>query len=820
SAAIIKGAEHLLKQFDAKNWVAGVAEKVKEDEGYAGGLQALAVYALMQCGLALKGERPPADPAAAQRLRDLQTQLNLKGAPMWAKIEATMKFDLEKGRHQTYSYGLRSTLLALYLTNQTDLSGAKKLSGEQEAELRKRDFVKKFLANDAQWCVMATPDGSYTYPKHPKSPKTVKELLDYYAEIKKSGKLPVANGGFDNSNCQYGLLGAWSAAEAEIEIPTLYWYLVANHWTAKQLPNGQWPYSDGAERGGTPNMTAAGLASMLVTHEYIEPAIMNGSVGREPYNVPIKKGLSWFETGNNGVNFGGGYGMYGVERVGLASGFKFFGQHDWYRTLGMKIIKAQRPDGGWAGGGLGGGVVDTAYYLLFLSRGRHPILMNKLRFDGDAKSPGFWANRPRDAANLARIFFKRTEQTVNWQVINVATNWEEWLDSPILTLASHQPYNFSDADLDKLRNYVHAGGMLYVQADGGDPKMNKFADTLAAKLFRQDLVAVPPTHPLFTQESYLKMPLPLPQVKMVTNGARIFMLYSPVDMAKSWQARDDKGKGKPHFDLAVNMYYYGAGKGAPRNRLDTLFVAEPKTAPVATYPVARLSYPGPYWNAEPGAWKRFAAYFWRETGYKLVPTEVNVDTLKPFDPARKIGPDNIRVAHLTGTIEKDFTPVQQSAIKTFVESGGVLLIDVIGGGRKERPTDKMFNNSVEKLLAAAFPGAQPRTLPKAHPIYQASAPGMEELPRGGTLRATVIDHLGNDAGKLQAVNAGRGVVIYSQIDITSGLLGTNTSGVYGFEPQFAEKLMKNLVLWGLDGGTEANNAAAAAVPAAGPGVEK
>ena len=49
-------------------------------------------------------------------------------------------------------------------------------------------------------------------------------------------------------------------------------------------------------------------------------------------------------------------------------------------------------------------LTETAYCLLFLARGRHPILMNKLRFDG------FWANRPRDVANLARFASKELER--------------------------------------------------------------------------------------------------------------------------------------------------------------------------------------------------------------------------------------------------------------------------------------------------------------------------------------------------------------------------------------------------------------------------
>ena len=47
-------------------------------------------------------------------------------------------------------------------------------------------------------------------------------------------------------------------------------------------------------------------------------------------------------------------------------------------------------------------LIETAYSLLFLARGRHPIIMNKLRFAGS------WANRPRDLANLSRWAFLLT----------------------------------------------------------------------------------------------------------------------------------------------------------------------------------------------------------------------------------------------------------------------------------------------------------------------------------------------------------------------------------------------------------------------------
>lgn len=782
--AIRKGALNLLKRFDKDNHVDGVKELLKDgNDSHAGGLDALAVYALMQAGLAVD------DP-------DLSKRLSLKGQEMQAKIAAMMKFNLDKGHQSTYAYGLRSTALALFL-NHTPEFDPKSEKGSALAAFK--NDVRARLKDDAAWGIMATLDGSYTYVKNPKSPKTAKDLLDYYEKLKKDGKLPVAKGGYDNSNCQYGLLGVWSAADAEIEVPTLYWYLVANHWASKQEGNGTWDYSETKEGRNNPiNMTCAGLASMLVTHEYIEPVTLTGAVGREPYNVPIKKGLNWFETGNNGVNVSGGYGTYGVERVGLASGFKFFGQHDWYRELSMKLIKAQKPDGSW------GPVVEQSYYLLFLSRGRHPLAMNKLRFDGDTKNPGFWDNRPRDAANVARSIGKQMEKELNWQVINVSTPWTEWLDSPILTLSSHQPFKFTDEQLDKIRNYVEAGGILYTQADGGAASFDKFAHELAVKLFKKELVPVPSDHPIFGMADGVFKIAPPPQLKMVTNGSRILMLHSSADAARYWQTRDDKGKGKPYYQLGINMFMYAVGKTTePRHRLETLYIADvPAKAPVlSTVGVARLSYPGP-WDPEPGAWKRFANWFQWQTSYKLVPTEVKLSEIKPYDPARKNDPTNFRFAHLTGTVKQGWTPDQSAALKAFVESGGVLLVDITGGANA-------FDQSAQNLIQQTFQGAALTPLADGHPLLTGTGPGTENLTRR-ELRKIVIEKMGRAYGKPLALTAGKGAVIFSPLDITSGLLGTNTGGIIGYESSYAMKLMKNAVIWSMDGAPNAAPVAAAA----------
>jgi hypothetical protein len=44
--------------------------------------------------------------------------------------------------------------------------------------------------------------------------------------------------------------------------------------------------------------------------------------------------------------------------------------------------------------------------------------------------------------------------------------------------------------------------------------------------------------------------------------------------------------------------------------------------------------------------------------------------------------------------------------------------------------------------------------------------------------------------------------VYSRLDLTSGLLDTHTLGILGYDPAYAQSLIKNIVFWTLDGQPE------------------
>jgi len=322
-----------------------------------------------------------------------------------------------------------------------------------------------------------------------------------------------------------------------------------------------------------------------------------------------------------------------------------------------------------------------------------------------------------------------------------------------------------------------------MQADGGSAEFDHFAHEAAHKLFpAYEMTPLPPTHPLCNVLFKIK---PGEGHQIVSNGSRILMVYSAQDLSKSWQLRDNKNKPFP-FEFGTNMFIYAAGKRELRNHLASTVLPQIAATPSATYSLARLSYPG-NWDPEPEAWNRFAKWFQLNTGYALTIKKVAIKDLTP-----EIAP----VAHLTGTARYDLTNEESAAIKRYVEAGGTLLVDLCGG------TGAFDQSMQSSLYFKVFVSTPAHVMSPSHPLLSGSGGnGMDDLSKP-QLRPFAIDVLGPHAGLPEEISAGKGHVIYTSLDICSGLLGTNTWGILGYDPQYAQELAKNAILWTIDGAHE------------------
>ncbi len=574
----------------------------------------------------------------------------------------------------------------------------------------------------------------------------------------------------DQSNSQYGVLGVWAAADWGVGIPSRYWKQTDDFWRTMQTKSGGWGYGTaGLTDTPTNTMTAAGVASLFVCSEFLDRVPSLTPVDDKVLDAGMAAFVQNFDPTSS--NF---YYLYGVERVGLASGLKYIGQANWYRAAAANILKTQQPDGSFNGSFPGANPVrSTCYALLFLIRGRAPVVMNKLSYDGP------WNARPRNSANLHARLGHMLERHLNWQSVPLDAPFEEWLDAPILLITGSKDPHFTSEDVDKFRKFVDAGGIVFSTADGNSREFSDAMQHYATQLAGPDYPwrQLPPDHPLF---SVYGKPKTMPTLFGVSNGVREMWIHSPLDYGAIWQSRTQTYPDA--WELPARLFFYAVGKAGLRSKLQSLTVPDPPTAPGNSVTVAQLQYSG-NWNAEPGAWPRLG---------KLLAlgadTAIDLQTIKIAD----LGTLSTRpaLAHLAGTGKLVLSDSEQEALSVYVQTGGTLLVEAMGG-------DEAFASSARQLLLTMFPEGKLKTVPPDYVLYNGRvSPHALKIDSVEYRKFWVLAHSPLTTPRLQFITVeGRVGVLFSEEDITSGLLGTNTWGISGYMPPSAISLARNIVLF-------------------------
>ena len=610
----------------------------------------------------------------------------------------------------------------------------------------------------------------------------------------------------DHSSSQFGVLGMWAAEQLRPEsVPNSYWTQVDARWVHDQQPDGGWFYNEraggGLHVGTQASMTAAGVASLYITQDYVgaqQATKCNGNA-TNPTITAIDKGLAYMATHLDdwtpNVVFGVPraelytcYTLYGVERIGVASGLKYIGTTDWYQYGADWCVKNQSGDGSWRSAN---DTDDTAFALLFLARGRAPILINKVQYDDadgpNAGKPGHWNERPRDVANLVRWAGRQTERDLNWQITNLKVPAADLHDAPFLYLAGNQTLRLAKDEKDKLRQFCNQGGMILFNADCGSGGIGTSAarDPFVASVvaLARDLYPdyefrdLPPTSPVYSEQfppSRWKRP---PTIRALSNGVRELMVLLPDDPAKAWQLRQTLGTGKEEaFQSLQDIILYGTDKQPLRVKgIPFLVAADPAVKADRTIKVGRVKYAG-NWDPEPGGWERLAAVLHNQskTDLDVQTVELGKGQLKP----------DLQAVHLTGTTPLHLSGAQQSELKGYIDRGGTLIVDAAGGSAA-------FAQSAELLLKAIYPQGLGDPLPPADPLFKRFDPKMTVHYR--PYARLMLGHL--TAPELRSMTVrGRPGVYYSREDLSGGLVGEDTDGIIGYDPPTATAIMAGVLL--------------------------
>ena len=589
---------------------------------------------------------------------------------------------------------------------------------------------------------------------------------------------------FDHSVSQYGVLGMWALEETGLEVPDRYWAIVDAAWRRDQQPDGGWSYFAHPTPANPETLTfaAAGVASLFLTDDYLRSYAGLKCSGQ--MNDPdIERGLGWisdhFDTLFDAVNRRC-YALYGIERIGAASGRKFFGNTDWFNRGADDLISLQEQNGAWDNGN--GPVADTALGLLFLLRGRAPVVMNKL----DYASPG-WNQRPRDLTHLTQWISRSIESNrpLNWQVVSLNSDPDDWHDSPILYICGHAALDFTAEQESKLKRFVEDGGLILFNCDcPPNPSFVDSAEKLGERLFARRFRELPSDHPIYVTEEFHRNLWPRPPTVLgLSNGARELMLLIPdSDLSAPWQVNSPLVHPEA-FQLGADIFFYAVDKEHLRNKGDSYLVKlDPTISAQSQIKIARLNY-GDRWDIEPGGWRRLAALMHNRDSVDLDVEEVKLGDGSLLN-------SGCQIAHLTGTDTFTLTNNQRTELHQFVQNGGTLIIDAAGGSTT-------FADAARSELAQIF-GAESAQLQTPISLRDDFYSSADPKITGNRIEfrpfaRTVLTHLKQPRLCRMNLN-GRDAVYFSAEDLSVGLVGQNVDGIVGYQPDLATTLMERMIL--------------------------
>jgi len=634
----------------------------------------------------------------------------------------------------------------------------RKLSG------KKRDMVRKAMKLDAMWLSQAQGShGGWNYTS-----------------------LGGSGGRYDFSNTQMAILALREAALAGCEIPAAVWERAQGLYFRGQNQDGSWGYQAN-KTPGYGSMTAAGLASIFITMDNLHLASgcpcrggRSQRAGAE-FDRRVDATLAWLEKNfqpNTNPKKGGwkNYWLYAVERVGIAAGYKYFGEHNWFKEGAEHLVKSQKGNGSW------GNLPTTCFAILFLHKGRAPILYNKLEFDG------IWNAHRRDIANLTTYIQGRKEQMFHWQIVSLKAPVEELHDAPVLFISAESVPKFTEAHKQKLRRFTDTGGTILFEASCGNRQVRDWA-----REFFQEVWPEWPLKPLGPEHGSFVDPHSLhrrPEIFGKHDGMRTFLFYAMDDISCPWQTKALAGR-KYLFDWGINLFTYAMDHSPLRAKLAARFEEEEDRYPDKAIPgakttlkVTRVKYDDPGWltNRNYGCWDRVKKYIQKKAGVSLTVNEQGT-------PLADLG--DADVAYLTGPGAIPLAADQQQALKAYLAGGGFLWAEASGG-------NPAFAGAFRKLCLDM--GFEFKRIPQTEPIlngrFDGEVKGYSLISGVEFKRSLRVDRLGRKHAELMGAYQGDKLVgVFSMFDILFSTTGYNAYQCRGYKPQDAKALAANILLY-------------------------
>jgi hypothetical protein len=624
----------------------------------------------------------------------------------------------------------------------------------------------------------------------------------------------------DNSNTQYALLGLHAGHEAGIAIDPSVWQSLRDMYTTFQLPDGSWPYQNQDQSDHRLTMTTAGLCGLLIAgmelnkgREVLRPDGSAANCGVYEANVQLARAIRWigdsnhfkpYRSGNGWVTLPGEnyYNLYGIERAGRLSGLRFFGDFDWYREGCEYLVERQAENGGWTDRErlIGGSeIVPTAFALLFLAKGRTPVLISKLAFGRTDD----WNNDRNDARNLAAYASKNVfqRQPLGWQIfdtrrVDATTNDAilelagQLLQSPIAYFDGHEAPDFSDVQQKMLREYVEQGGFILAEACCGRKNFDEGFRALMKKLFPDNpLRKLPASHAIW--RSHAVVPPGSFNLEGIDYGCKTVVVYSPEDLSCSWENNDEKSeRGRLAFRLGGNIIAYATGMEPPQPKLTEVEVVkddpEGKIIPRGYLKVAQVRHSAD-WRPAPNAMRNLMDHLHKQIGMDVA---LQTKLIDPADPNLVYW--KFLYMHGRGSFRISDAGIRN--LRFLLTNGGLLFADACCG-------NQAFDGSFRQMVEHLFPKAKLEPIPLNDDLYSAQLNGQPITQV--RCRTQPASEIGGGEYRLtppylEGIKvANHWAVIYSKYDIGCALEKHQSSDCLGHDHASALRLGRAAIMYAL-----------------------
>jgi hypothetical protein len=564
----------------------------------------------------------------------------------------------------------------------------------------------------------------------------------------------------DNSNSQFALLALYEAERVGVVVSDETWRLAKIHWERDQNDDGSWSYPfrapSPAAYPGTGSMTCAGISSLViaadrirasdakVTGDQIDCCIAQSSDDDDRIDRALRWLRRYFSVSSNPkqpYRIWSLYYLYGLERAGRLTARRFIGDHDWYREGADRLVRQQDGlSGFWTSRGTAeeNPIIGTSFALLFLSKGRWPVLLGKVKHPPDDD----WNQHRGDVNNLTRYVESRWKRDLTWQVVDVRqSSVEDLLQTPVLYLCgSKSPLPETREEQEKLahklRDYLDRSGFLFAEAYCGGAGFDKGFRELMRLAFPEPeykLRLLEPAHPVWYAEEKVD-PRQLRPLWGLEFGCRTSVIYAPLDPLEKprpslsclWEL-SRPGRGEKYSpivqaqinaatSLGLNVLAYATNRELQTK--EGFFGAKAETRrsdqlEQGRLEVATLRHPGGC-NAAPRAVTNLMDAAASELKHLKVRPGVRATLLDMTDNALFDYP----LVFMHGRTAFRLTPAEQQHLKTYLERGGMLLADSICAS-------PAFTESFRHEMATIFPNRKLERIPFQDPLLTSTYGGFD-----------------------------------------------------------------------------------------------